>query len=313
MNIDHLHEFAHLAETLNFRATAKHFFLSPSMLSKHIAIMEQELGCKLFIRDSHAVSLTEEGIAFKNDIDAIIGKYQSALTRVKVISEEKKRAVEVGYLRNASRPFLADFLRIMKETHPDIVVSLRCMEVGDALYALSTGTIDLHFGLNAMPFPDDLVSFKRVYDDKFFVVASCDHPLAAYDSIGSDQLEGNQVLLPDSECYNDMDQSICQMLPKGLSKEAYSRYRDVDTLFVRVEAADCVGFSSGHNYPIYGKRVKFISLSDCDTSYEVGAFTPKNRTVDGLPECLDVLDQCAALLEKRYAKYGPGSLERFTA
>lgn len=313
MNIDHLHEFAHLAETLNFRATAKHFFLSPSMLSKHIAIMEQELGCKLFIRDSHTVSLTEEGIAFKNDMDAIIDRYQSALTRVKVINEEKKRVVEVGYLRNASRPYLAQFLKIMRESHPDVVISLRCMEVGDALYALSTGTIDLHFGLNAMPYPDDLVSFQRVYDDRFYVVASYNHPLAAYDVVSSDQLEGYQLLLPDGECYNDMDQRICRMLSDGPAKDVFSRYRDVDTLFVRIEANDCIGFSGGHNYPIYGNRVKFIPLSDCDTSYEVGAFMPKNRTVEGLPECLDALAQCAEALEKKYVKFESRSLERFAS
>ena len=35
MNIEHLREFSYLAETLSFSITAKHFYLSTSVLSIH--------------------------------------------------------------------------------------------------------------------------------------------------------------------------------------------------------------------------------------------------------------------------------------
>ena len=51
MNIERLREFSYLAETLSFSITAKHFYLSTSVLSKHIAAIEADLGVRLFERD----------------------------------------------------------------------------------------------------------------------------------------------------------------------------------------------------------------------------------------------------------------------
>ena len=44
MNIEYLREFSYLAESLSFNVTSKHFFISTSTLSKHVASMEDELG-----------------------------------------------------------------------------------------------------------------------------------------------------------------------------------------------------------------------------------------------------------------------------
>ena len=59
MNIDHLREFVYLAETLSFAATARHFFISASVLSKHVSALEDDLQVKLFVR---GVKVHEEGL-----------------------------------------------------------------------------------------------------------------------------------------------------------------------------------------------------------------------------------------------------------
>ena len=51
MRIEHVEEFLDLADTLNFTRTAKRFFVTQPVLSKHIASLEQEIGGKLFDRD----------------------------------------------------------------------------------------------------------------------------------------------------------------------------------------------------------------------------------------------------------------------
>ncbi|WP_418238246.1 helix-turn-helix domain-containing protein, partial [Ellagibacter isourolithinifaciens] len=58
MNIDYLKEFIDLSETFSFSATARRFYVSSSVLSKHISAMEKELAVKLLRRDSHGVELT---------------------------------------------------------------------------------------------------------------------------------------------------------------------------------------------------------------------------------------------------------------
>jgi DNA-binding transcriptional LysR family regulator len=69
MDIRYLFEFVNVAEKLNFSDAADDLFMSQATLSKHIAAMEEELGCKLFDRSTHQVALTESGkIAADNSI-----------------------------------------------------------------------------------------------------------------------------------------------------------------------------------------------------------------------------------------------------
>ena len=50
MKISVLREFLYLSEELNYSATARHFFINQSALSRHIMDLEAELGCSLFVR-----------------------------------------------------------------------------------------------------------------------------------------------------------------------------------------------------------------------------------------------------------------------
>ena len=51
-------------ELKNFRATAERMNLTPAAISNRIAVMEQELGIRLFERDVREVRLTQEGLLF---------------------------------------------------------------------------------------------------------------------------------------------------------------------------------------------------------------------------------------------------------
>ena len=55
MRIEHVEEFLDLAVTLNFTRTAKHFYITQPVLSKHIAGLEAELGSRLFNRDKTGI------------------------------------------------------------------------------------------------------------------------------------------------------------------------------------------------------------------------------------------------------------------
>ena len=61
MNTEHIKEFVLLASNLNFSKAAEDSFISQSSLSKHIRILEKELGAQLFIRTTRSIMLTEAG------------------------------------------------------------------------------------------------------------------------------------------------------------------------------------------------------------------------------------------------------------
>ena len=84
MNTTQMKCFLSLAKTLSFSDTAGSLYLSQQAVSKNIANLESELGVRLFERDHHRVSLSEEGKRYygfflrfaeefeelKNDIDS---------------------------------------------------------------------------------------------------------------------------------------------------------------------------------------------------------------------------------------------------
>lgn len=61
MNLKFLETFVWVARLKSFRLTAEKLFSTQASISSRIAVLEDELGVKLFVRDSRGVTLTPEG------------------------------------------------------------------------------------------------------------------------------------------------------------------------------------------------------------------------------------------------------------
>ena len=61
MNLRFLETFVWVARLKSFRLTAEKLFSTQASISSRIAALEDELGTRLFLRDSKGVSLTPEG------------------------------------------------------------------------------------------------------------------------------------------------------------------------------------------------------------------------------------------------------------
>ena len=78
MTTELLQEFYILATLLNFSRAAENLFISQSVLSRHMKALEGELSVRLFIRDTHHVSLTEEGRLLLREAGPLIRKAERA-------------------------------------------------------------------------------------------------------------------------------------------------------------------------------------------------------------------------------------------
>jgi len=105
-----------------FSAAARSLDLTPSAVSKLIARLEARLGTRLFVRTTRALTLTEEGEA-----------YRQAGLRVVQELDEAEAAATAGAVRgrlrvNASIPFGAMFVAPLVPTflarHPDVILDL---------------------------------------------------------------------------------------------------------------------------------------------------------------------------------------------
>lgn len=79
MSTDYLYEFLILARTLNFSQAAEKLFINQSTLSRHISLLEKELGETLFERNSHNVSLTDKGRLFVQEASRLQLSYDQMI------------------------------------------------------------------------------------------------------------------------------------------------------------------------------------------------------------------------------------------
>ncbi len=63
MKIDHLLSFRKVAAAGSFTRAAQELFITQPTVTHHVQMLEQELGCELFIRSSQETRLTKEGEA----------------------------------------------------------------------------------------------------------------------------------------------------------------------------------------------------------------------------------------------------------
>ncbi|MGA7812839.1 LysR family transcriptional regulator [Caballeronia sp.] len=68
MNVQALRYFLMLSTTGSFLATARHFEVPASSVSRFIASLEKELGQQLFYRSTRAVTLTEQGQRYYSQV-----------------------------------------------------------------------------------------------------------------------------------------------------------------------------------------------------------------------------------------------------
>ena len=95
MRTEHLREFFAAASTKNFTLAAKQLYMSQPKMSMHIAAMEEELGFKLFYRES-TLSLTREGELFYAKVKSLLDKYDAVVAECQKLSKMPGKRLVFG-------------------------------------------------------------------------------------------------------------------------------------------------------------------------------------------------------------------------
>src|SRR6476620_6256538 len=88
MDLHQLRCFVAAAEELHFGRAAQRLQMLPSALGRHIRLLEDDLGTRLFTRTTRAVSLSEAGMTLLRDGRALLARVE---------------AIENGFRRDQSR------------------------------------------------------------------------------------------------------------------------------------------------------------------------------------------------------------------
>lgn len=116
--------FVMAAESGSYASAAERLGLSPQMVAKHVAALEQRLGARLLNRTTRRQSLTELGSAYYERCKHILSEAQAADSLAQIMSDtprgKLKISAPVTFGSYSLMPFVTEFLR----QHPEVEIDL---------------------------------------------------------------------------------------------------------------------------------------------------------------------------------------------
>lgn len=195
MELKHLRSFVFVAETGSFSIAASRCYVTQSAVSQHIKALEEELDCKLLIRTSHDITLTESGEALLPRAKEILKQTEDCKEHINAINN-----VISGELRIGIGSFITPYIRkaaliFMERYH----VRLNA-DFGKASHLnkhLRDHSIDLAFTMNT-PFKDEgIESHQCLIPFRIYAIMRDTHPLAMLKEVTYDDLMLHPIVMQD--------------------------------------------------------------------------------------------------------------------
>jgi DNA-binding transcriptional LysR family regulator len=198
MELRHLQSFVVLAEELHFGRAAERQHIVQPALSKQIALLERELGVKLFDRNRRVVELTAAGKIFLPRAQQVLGDAREAAELARQAGAGAVGSLGVGFIAPACLYQVPAMLRVHRERYP--AVGIRLVEAGTAqlVAKLQQQQIDIAFCRGSHEVPTNL-QVHSSSEDSVVLALPEDHDLARMTKIPFTALQGVPILMISSQ------------------------------------------------------------------------------------------------------------------
>ena len=124
MEIQHIFEFLELAKTCSFSKAASNLYISQSSLSKHLMMLEDEVGATLFDRSARSVSLSEYGKIFLPYARKLWSLYRESLLRIEKEKITHSYTVSIALIQDSHYYQDLTILFDFQKTYPEYSVNV---------------------------------------------------------------------------------------------------------------------------------------------------------------------------------------------
>ncbi|MGP7815630.1 LysR family transcriptional regulator [Niallia sp. 01092] len=177
-----LRYFLTVAREGSITAAANFLHVTQPTLSRQLKDLEQELGKKLFIRSSHSIILTEEGMFLRKRAEDIVGMVDKLEVEFSSMEETIGGDVYIGGGETDSMRQIARVVKDLQLSYPNIRYHLYSGNEDDVTERLDKGLLD--FGILIQPADISKYNYINVpTKDVWGVVMRKDSPLAFKDTI----------------------------------------------------------------------------------------------------------------------------------
>jgi DNA-binding transcriptional LysR family regulator len=139
-----LKSFATVAACHSFTEAARQLELTQSSVSEHVRRLEQEIGRRLFVRDTHSLAITPDGEAMLAHAGAILQAINRAESQFR--APRLRGRVRLGCSDDIALGPLPTVLTAFRNAHPDVELEITIGMTGQLYELLDSGAIELMVG-----------------------------------------------------------------------------------------------------------------------------------------------------------------------
>ncbi|MDO5582296.1 MAG: LysR family transcriptional regulator, partial [Planctomycetia bacterium] len=149
MELRVLKYFLEVAREGSITAASLSLQVTQPTLSRQLKDLEEELGQKLFIRGSHHITLTPEGMLLRKRAGEIMAIVEKTEDEFYSLGESISGTIHIGGGESSAMRAVAEVFREMREEYPGIHYDLYSGNAEDVMDRLDKGVID--FGVIIQP------------------------------------------------------------------------------------------------------------------------------------------------------------------
>lgn len=203
MELRVLKYFLMVAREGSITAAANALHITQPTLSRQIRELEEEVGSPLFVRGSHSISLTEEGVLLRKRASEILELVEKTQREMARTEQTLSGDVFLGAGETVGVHYLTQTARELQRQHPDVHVHISSGDGSDVLERLDKGLVDFALVFGSV----DLAKYHAIalpYKDFWGVLMRKDSMLAQKQEIRPEDLADQPLILSRQAFRNEL-------------------------------------------------------------------------------------------------------------
>lgn len=170
MDYKDLQIFLTLCDTLHLGKASTLVHMNASSLSRRLSRMEEEVGVRLFERDSSPLVLTKAGEAFRQHAEQTLLDFQQLKRSISAKVSELSGSLTLFCSVTASYSFLSDLLSRFRENYPKVDLRIHTGDAAESINRVLAKEADVVIAARPEQLPAELV-FKVMASSPLLFIA----------------------------------------------------------------------------------------------------------------------------------------------
>lgn len=176
MDTQLLEAFIAVAKAGSFSDAAEKIHLTQPAVSKRIALLEQQLDCRLFDRIARSVTLTEAGEALLPRANHILREIADTTQAINDLSGDISGRLRLAISHHIGLHRLPPILKQFAQSYPEVTIDVDFMDSEKAYEGILQGRFEVA-AITLAPEAHPKIEAKTIWPDPLVFMVSEDHPL----------------------------------------------------------------------------------------------------------------------------------------